>query len=120
MDIEKNRPHDIASLVNHQEHMVYLDKNKLLTHRFDVEKRDFFVLDSKNIVSPSDERSTMNHFAPKLDEFRKQIVAKILLSKDNEKRMETIRLLNEMRNIRHAAVLRSPYVQVSSADLYSK
>ncbi|MED6189920.1 hypothetical protein PIB30_100688 [Stylosanthes scabra] len=57
MDIEKNRPHDIASLVNHQEYMVYLDKNKLLTHRF---KMDFFVLDSKNIVSPSDERSTMN------------------------------------------------------------
>ncbi|MED6149165.1 hypothetical protein PIB30_059869 [Stylosanthes scabra] len=134
---------------------------------------DFFVLDSKNIVSPSDERSTMNHFAviqhlgsnanlgsllpryvnipgqpnetdcgifvmkwmelidptglaasceankgynidkwgePKLDEFRKQIVAKILLSKDNEKRMETIRLLNKMRNIRPAAVFRSPYV----------
>ncbi|MED6148042.1 hypothetical protein PIB30_049503 [Stylosanthes scabra] len=158
----------------------------------DVEKRDFFVLDSKNIVSPSDERST-NRFASnildqmriwagatsifnegscsllpryvniprqpnetdcgvfvmkwmelidptdladcceanngyniekwgelKLEEFRKQIVTKILLSRDNEKRMETIRLLNEMRNIKPAAVLRSPYVQVSSADLYSK
>ncbi|MED6220091.1 hypothetical protein PIB30_041558 [Stylosanthes scabra] len=87
MDIEKNRPHDIASLVNHQEYMVYLDKNKLLTHRFlfapilfsehwwlyvqDVEKRDFFVLDSKNIVSPSDERSTMNRFASNiLDQMR--------------------------------------------------
>ncbi|MED6225633.1 hypothetical protein PIB30_095484 [Stylosanthes scabra] len=57
---------------------------------------------------------------PKLEEFRKQIVAKIMLSKDNEKRTETIRLLNEMRNIRPAAVLRSPYVQVSSADLYTK
>ncbi|MED6187485.1 hypothetical protein PIB30_076901 [Stylosanthes scabra] len=56
----------------------------------------------------------------KLDEFRKQIMAKILLNKDNEKTMETIRILNEMRNIRPAAVLRSPYVQVSSADLYSK
>ncbi|MED6138456.1 hypothetical protein PIB30_074347 [Stylosanthes scabra] len=156
-------------------------------------KRDFFVLDSKNIVSPSDERSTMNRFASnildqmriwagapsifnegscsllpryvnipgqpnetdcgvfvmkwmelidpivlvdcceadkgyniekwtesKLDEFRKQIVAKIVLSKDNENRIETIRQLNEMRNIRPATVLRSPYVQVSSADLYSK
>ncbi|MED6206767.1 hypothetical protein PIB30_029854 [Stylosanthes scabra] len=57
---------------------------------------------------------------PKLEEFKKQIVAKIMLSKNNEKRIETIRLLNEMRNIRPAAVLRSPYVQVSSADLYTK
>ncbi|MED6122814.1 hypothetical protein PIB30_043404 [Stylosanthes scabra] len=202
MDTENNRPHGIASLVNHEEYMVYLDKNKLLTHRFifapilffehwwlyvlDVEKREFFVLDSKNIVSPSDERSSMNRFAsnildqlriwagapsifdegscsllpryvnipgqpnetdcgvfvmkwmelidpmglaasceankgynidkwgePKLQEFRKQIVAKIMLSKDNEKRMETIRVLNEMRNIRPAAVLRSPYIRSS-------
>ncbi|MED6136809.1 hypothetical protein PIB30_059230 [Stylosanthes scabra] len=237
MDNEKNRPRNIATLVNHQEYMVYLDKHKLVTHRFlfapilysehwwlhvlDVEKRDFFVLDSKNIVSPSDERTTMNRFAvslliksasfftiilvlrsnvvfwrcvsptswikcesgqephpsstkghalccqdmstslgnqmkltveyfvmklmelidptvfadcceadkgyntekwaePKLDEFRKQIVAKIMLSKGNEKRMDTIRQLNEIRNIRPVAVFRSPYVQVSSADLYSK
>ncbi|MED6212114.1 hypothetical protein PIB30_080180 [Stylosanthes scabra] len=82
MDNEKNRPHDIATLVNHREYMVYLDKDKLLMHRFllapilcsehwwlyvlDVEKRDFFILDSKNIVSPSDERSTMNRFAVSL------------------------------------------------------
>ncbi|MED6220025.1 hypothetical protein PIB30_041197 [Stylosanthes scabra] len=57
---------------------------------------------------------------PKLEEFRKEIVAKIMLRKNNEKRMETIRILNDMRNIRPAAVLRSPYVQVSSADLYTK
>ncbi|MED6139912.1 hypothetical protein PIB30_088378 [Stylosanthes scabra] len=57
---------------------------------------------------------------PKLEEFRKQIVAKIMLRKDNEKRVETIRQVNEMRNIKPAAVLRSPYVQLSSADLYSK
>ncbi|MED6186330.1 hypothetical protein PIB30_065624 [Stylosanthes scabra] len=57
---------------------------------------------------------------PKLEECKKEIVAKIMLSKDNEKRMETIRILNEMRNIRSAAILRSPYVQVSSADLYTK
>ncbi|MED6135472.1 hypothetical protein PIB30_046813 [Stylosanthes scabra] len=209
MDNEKNKPHDIATLVNHREYMMYLDKDKLLTHRFlfapipcsehwwlyvlDVEKKDFFILDSKNIVSPSDERSTMNRFAsnildqiriwagaptifnegscsllrryinipgqpnetdygvfvmkwmelinptvladcceadkeyniekwaePKLDEFSKQIVAKIMLRKDNEKIMQTIRQVNEMRNIKPAAVLRSPYVQVSSADLYSK
>ncbi|MED6175777.1 hypothetical protein PIB30_081492, partial [Stylosanthes scabra] len=145
----------------------------------DIEKREFFVLDSKNIVSPSDERSSLNRFAsnildqlricagapsifdqgscsllpryvnisgqpnetncgifvmkwmelidptglaasceanrgynidkwgePKLEEFRKELVAKIILSKDNEKRLETIRILNDMRNIRPAAVLR--------------
>ncbi|MED6201323.1 hypothetical protein PIB30_093784 [Stylosanthes scabra] len=191
MDTKNNRPHAIASLVNHEEYMVYLDKKKLLTHRFifapilfsehwwlyvmDIEKREFFVLDSKNIVSPSDERSSLNRFAvgscsllpryvnipgqpnetdcgvfvmkwmelidptglaasceanrgynidnwgePKLEEFRKELVAKIILSKDNEKRLETIRILNDMRNIRPTAVLRSPYVQVSSADLYTK
>ncbi|MED6116645.1 hypothetical protein PIB30_102170, partial [Stylosanthes scabra] len=34
MDTKNNRPHAIASLVNHEEYMVYLDKKKLLTHRF--------------------------------------------------------------------------------------
>ncbi|MED6138205.1 hypothetical protein PIB30_072114 [Stylosanthes scabra] len=79
MDTKNNRPHAIASLVNHEEYMVYLDKKKLLTHRFifapilfsehwwlyvmDIEKREFFVLDSKNIVFPSDERSSLNRFA---------------------------------------------------------
>ncbi|MED6215050.1 hypothetical protein PIB30_109521 [Stylosanthes scabra] len=69
MDTKNNRPHAIVSLVNHEEYMVYLDKKKLLTHRFifapilfsehwwlyvmDIEKREFFVLDSKNIVSPA-------------------------------------------------------------------
>ncbi|MED6174171.1 hypothetical protein PIB30_066470 [Stylosanthes scabra] len=32
MDTKNNRPHGIASLVNHEEYMVYLDKKKLLTH----------------------------------------------------------------------------------------
>ncbi|MED6116980.1 hypothetical protein PIB30_105472, partial [Stylosanthes scabra] len=87
MDTKNNRPHAIASLVNHEEYMVYLDKKKLLTHRFifapvlfsehwwlyvmDIEKREFFVLDSKNIVSPSDERSSLNRFASNiLDQLR--------------------------------------------------
>ncbi|MED6152408.1 hypothetical protein PIB30_091820 [Stylosanthes scabra] len=40
--------------------------------------------------------------------------------KENEKRVETIRQVKEMRNIKAAAVLWSSYIQVSSADLYSK
>ncbi|MED6222516.1 hypothetical protein PIB30_065156 [Stylosanthes scabra] len=154
MDTEKNRPHDIAYLVNHQEYMVYLDKNKLLTHRFAGAPSIFnegscsllpryvnipgqpnetycgvFVMKWMELINPmglaasceANKGYNIDKWRePKLDEFRKQIVAKILLSKDNEKRIETIRLLNEMRNIRPIAVLRSPYVQVSSADLYSK
>ncbi|MED6222135.1 hypothetical protein PIB30_061484 [Stylosanthes scabra] len=57
---------------------------------------------------------------PKLDEFRKDIVSKIMLSESNAWRMETMRKANGMRNTRPAAVLRSPYLQVSSADLPSK
>ncbi|MED6210754.1 hypothetical protein PIB30_067068 [Stylosanthes scabra] len=153
MDNEKNRPHDIATLVNHQEYMVYLDKHKLLTHRFyDITSVQHlgsnmnlgrslipgqpnetdcgvFVMKWMELIDPTvladyceaDKGYNIEKWAePKLDAFRKQIVAKIVLSKDNEKRMETIRQLNEMRNIRPTAVLRSPYVQVSSADLYSK
>ncbi|MED6224174.1 hypothetical protein PIB30_081396 [Stylosanthes scabra] len=180
MDIEKNRPHDIASLL----FAPILFFERWWLYVLDVEKRDFFVLDSKNVVSPNDERSTMNRFDSNiLDQMRiwagapsifnegscfllpryvnipgqpnetdygvfvmkwmelidptglaasceankgynidkwGEIVAKILLSKDNEKKMETIRLFNKMRNIKPAAVLRSPYIQVSSTDLYSK
>ncbi|MED6219380.1 hypothetical protein PIB30_035298 [Stylosanthes scabra] len=88
----------------------------------DVVEKELFVLDSKNIESPGDERTDVNHFAPnehdcgvyimkwmelidptvlkecsssnkeynietwtepKLDEFRKDIVAKIMLSESN-------------------------------------
>ncbi|MED6111252.1 hypothetical protein PIB30_050860 [Stylosanthes scabra] len=57
---------------------------------------------------------------PKLEEFRKTIVAKIMLSDANSCGVETIRKGNGMRNTRPAPILLSPYVQVSSADLASK
>ncbi|MED6141077.1 hypothetical protein PIB30_099767 [Stylosanthes scabra] len=34
MDKKKKKPHDIGTLKNHEEYMGYLDKDKLLTHRF--------------------------------------------------------------------------------------
>ncbi|MED6144566.1 hypothetical protein PIB30_016838 [Stylosanthes scabra] len=136
MDKKKKRPHDISTLINHQECMVYLDKDKLFMHRFlfapvlnsehwwlyvlDVEQKNFFVIDYKNIESPSPERTTMNQFAHALEEFRKKIVAKLMLSEENAKRVDIIREVNEMRNIKHDAVLRSPFVQISSADLDSR
>ncbi|MED6176977.1 hypothetical protein PIB30_093338 [Stylosanthes scabra] len=76
MDKKKKKPHDIGTLKNHEEYMGYLDKDKLLAHGFlfapvlfskhrwlyvlDVTQKEFFVLDSKNIESPTDERTTCN------------------------------------------------------------
>ncbi|MED6176699.1 hypothetical protein PIB30_090699 [Stylosanthes scabra] len=57
---------------------------------------------------------------PKLKEFMKDIVAKIMLSESNAWGMETMRKANRMRNIRPVPVLRSPYLQVSSTNLPSK
>ncbi|MED6185263.1 hypothetical protein PIB30_055402 [Stylosanthes scabra] len=186
MDKKKKKLHDIGTLINHEEYLGYLDKDKLLTHRFsvlfsehwwlyvlDVTQKEFFVLNSKNIESPGDERTTCNILdqmltwarassmfkketysllpkyinipgqpneydrgvyvmkwmelidptiliycskgnkeynietwtEPKLEEFRKSIVAKIMLSEANAWKMETIRKANGMRNTRSAPVL---------------
>ncbi|MED6209417.1 hypothetical protein PIB30_054480 [Stylosanthes scabra] len=125
----------------------------------DVTENELFVIDSKNIVTPGNERTAVNRFAnnildqmlrwagassmfkkgthsllskyinipgqpnehdcgvyvmkwmelidltPKLEEFRKDIVAKIMLSETNAWRVETIRKGNGMRNTRPAPVL---------------
>ncbi|MED6112084.1 hypothetical protein PIB30_058531 [Stylosanthes scabra] len=70
MDKKKKKPHDIGTLKNHEEYKGYLDKDRLLTHRFvfapilfsdhwwlyvlDVTENELFVIDSKNIVTPGD------------------------------------------------------------------
>ncbi|MED6168687.1 hypothetical protein PIB30_013669 [Stylosanthes scabra] len=75
---DKKKPQDIRTLLNHKEFLSYLDKDKLQSHRFlfaptlfarhwwlyvlDVEKKYLFVLDSKNVVSPSPERTQMGRF----------------------------------------------------------
>ncbi|MED6147614.1 hypothetical protein PIB30_045455 [Stylosanthes scabra] len=75
----KKKPHDIKTLLNIKEFLSYLDKDRLQSHRFlftpimcyrhwwlyvlDVEKKHFFVLDSKNVVSPAPERTEMNRFS---------------------------------------------------------
>ncbi|MED6163049.1 hypothetical protein PIB30_076259 [Stylosanthes scabra] len=182
MDKKKRRPHEISSLLNHTEFLAYLDREKLNSHRF------MFVLDSKNISSPSSERTELNKFdsnilnqllkwagapsilkkgslsllptyinipqqpndfdcaifvmkwmemidpilegcctynieqwtEPMLLEFRKKIVAKIILSKENSLRAEAIKEAHNMRLSRPAAALRSPYVQVETPDLPTK
>ncbi|MED6223243.1 hypothetical protein PIB30_072104 [Stylosanthes scabra] len=153
MDKKKRRPHEISSLLNHTEFLAYFDREKLNSHRFlfapvlysehwwlyvlDKSKQEMFVLDSKNISSPSSERTELNKFAmsfefrfnliPKsgsscavLVEFRKKIVAKIILSKENSLRVEAIKEAHNMRLTRPAATLRRPYVQVATLDLPTK
>ncbi|MED6162210.1 hypothetical protein PIB30_068288 [Stylosanthes scabra] len=57
---------------------------------------------------------------PMLLEFRKKIVVKIILSKENSLRAEAIKEAHNMRLTRPAAALRSPYVQVETPDLPTK
>ncbi|MED6188861.1 hypothetical protein PIB30_089981 [Stylosanthes scabra] len=91
MDKKKRRPHEISSLLNHTKFLAYLDREKLNSHRF-----------------------------PMLVEFRKKIVRKIILSKENSLRAEAIKEAHNMRLTRPAATLRSPYVQVETPDLPTK
>ncbi|MED6189159.1 hypothetical protein PIB30_093105 [Stylosanthes scabra] len=109
----------------------------------DKSSQQMFVLDSNNVSSPSSERTELNKFVwmemidptilagcctynieqwtePMLLEFRKKIVAKIILSKENSLRVEAIKEAHNMRLTRPAAALRSPYVQVETPDLPTK
>ncbi|MED6120111.1 hypothetical protein PIB30_017932 [Stylosanthes scabra] len=58
-DAKTRKPHDIRTLLNIGEYLSYLDKDRLQSHRF---KKHLFVLDSKNVVSPTPERTEMNKF----------------------------------------------------------
>ncbi|MED6169049.1 hypothetical protein PIB30_017617 [Stylosanthes scabra] len=79
---KKRRPHEITSLTNHKEYLSYIDREKLISHRFlfspvlysehwwlyvldknEPKGPEMFILDSKNISSPTDERTTLNKFA---------------------------------------------------------
>ncbi|MED6151656.1 hypothetical protein PIB30_084527 [Stylosanthes scabra] len=178
---EEKKPHDIGTLKNHEEYMGYLEKDKLLTHRFlfapilfsehwwlyvldcnildqmlrwagassmfkkgthsllpryinipgQPNKYDcgVYVMKWMKLIDPTilidcskgnKEYNIETWPEPKLEEFRKSIVAKIMLSKSNAWRVETIRKANRMRNTKPAPILLSPFVQVSSADLAGK
>ncbi|MED6147948.1 hypothetical protein PIB30_048620 [Stylosanthes scabra] len=78
-DPKSRKPHEINMLLNIDEYLGYMEKDRLQTHRFlfapvlcyehwwlyvlDVEKKHLFVLDLKNVQSPSPERTEMNKFA---------------------------------------------------------
>ncbi|MED6219437.1 hypothetical protein PIB30_035840 [Stylosanthes scabra] len=78
-DGKKKKPHEISELLNIDEYLSFLEKDGLMGRRFlfapvlfarhwwlyvlDVEKKHLFVLDSKNVVSPTPERTEMGKFA---------------------------------------------------------
>ncbi|MED6212130.1 hypothetical protein PIB30_080306 [Stylosanthes scabra] len=143
MDKKKKKPHDISTLKNHEEYLIYLDREKLLSHRFlfapmlysehwwlyvlDKSQQEMFVLDSKNISSPTDERTALNKFAmelidptilagcctynieqwtePMLEEFMKKLVVKIIMSKENSLRADAIKGEQNTRVTKHGAAL---------------
>ncbi|MED6137897.1 hypothetical protein PIB30_069335 [Stylosanthes scabra] len=57
---------------------------------------------------------------PMLEEFKKKIVVKIIMSKENSLIAEAIKEAHNMRLTRPGATLRSPYVQVATLDLPTK
>ncbi|MED6145840.1 hypothetical protein PIB30_028826 [Stylosanthes scabra] len=77
-DPKSRKPHEISTLLNINEYLGYMEKDRLQTHRFlfalvlcfehwwmyvlNVEKKHLFVLDSKNLQSPTPERTEMNKF----------------------------------------------------------
>ncbi|MED6215943.1 hypothetical protein PIB30_003149 [Stylosanthes scabra] len=131
-DGKKKKPHEISELLNIDEYLGFLEKDGLIGRRFvsnfrfeklsfplfapvlfsehwwlyvlDVEKKHLFVLDSKNVVSPTTERTEMGKFAS-------NILDQLLTWAGRE--------VNEIRLIRPGAALRSPFIQLDSADLKS-
>ncbi|MED6225355.1 hypothetical protein PIB30_092894, partial [Stylosanthes scabra] len=54
----------------------------------------------------------------KVDGFRREIMAKLILSKENTLRVKAINQANKMgRQTKPSAALQSPYVQVSTAEI---
>ncbi|MED6145836.1 hypothetical protein PIB30_028822 [Stylosanthes scabra] len=78
-DAKTRKPHEISTLLNIDEYLSFLEKDRLMDRRFlfapilfsqhwwlyilDVQKKHLFVLDSKNVVSPTPERTEMGKFA---------------------------------------------------------
>ncbi|MED6197156.1 hypothetical protein PIB30_054077 [Stylosanthes scabra] len=157
MDKKKRRPHEISSLKNHTEYLAYLDREKLNSHRFlftpvlysehwwlyvlDKSKQEMFVLDSKNISSPSSERTDLNKFAMihptilagcctyNIEQWTEVTYARGIQEEDRgEDNIEQGKFLesrgnkeaHNMRLTRPGTALRSPYVQVATPDLPTK
>ncbi|MED6209219.1 hypothetical protein PIB30_052574 [Stylosanthes scabra] len=136
MDKKKKKPHNLGTLVNHEEYMRYLDKDKFLTHRFynildqmlrwagassmfkkgtnsllpryinipgqpNEHDSGVYVMKWMKLIDPTllidcskgnKEYNIETWSKPKLEESRKDIVAKIMLSKSNAWRVEQMKL----------------------------
>ncbi|MED6193767.1 hypothetical protein PIB30_022555 [Stylosanthes scabra] len=86
IDKKKRRPHEITSLTNHKEYLSYID---------------LFVMKWMKLIDPTKLHGCCTYNIeqwtdPMLNEFRKKIVAKIIMSKENTMRADAIRAAHEM------------------------
>ncbi|MED6137592.1 hypothetical protein PIB30_066339 [Stylosanthes scabra] len=138
-DPEIERPYSIRTLTenDNNEGLHYIDRDKMRRAHYlfapvfygshwwlyviQVKGKKFYVLDSKNIKNPSGERMKLNRFAEQLEEFREQIVERILCDVDNEFREMVMQVANpHARHPRPSRALQSRYIQLDSGDLTSK
>ncbi|MED6206550.1 hypothetical protein PIB30_028007 [Stylosanthes scabra] len=103
LDKKRKKPHHVSTLKD-QEYMELLDKEKLKTssalyaavvysnhwwlYVLDVVQREFFIIDSIHGINQNQTRQKLHKFADQLDEFRREIVAKLLFSEHNTLRVE--------------------------------
>ncbi|MED6218299.1 hypothetical protein PIB30_025531 [Stylosanthes scabra] len=128
-DGKKKKPHEINELLNIDEYLSFLEKDGLMGRRF---PNDYdcaiFVMKWMEELDPTllkdCHAGTREHNIPPwnsadLEKFKEKIVLNILLSPENLMRMDVVTEVNEIRLIRPGAALRSPFIQLDSADLKS-
>ncbi|MED6169751.1 hypothetical protein PIB30_024268 [Stylosanthes scabra] len=130
MDKKKRRPYEISSLTNHKEYLDYIDREKLVSHRFSnilnqllkwagassILKKGSWSLPTRYINVPQQPNDCDCAVFPMLDEFRKKLVTKIIMSKENSMRQDVITAAQTMRVTRPSAALRSPFIPFPTPD----
>ncbi|MED6174512.1 hypothetical protein PIB30_069756 [Stylosanthes scabra] len=127
LDKKTKLPHLVSQLKD-QEYMELLDKEKLRTHNTpNPTDCGIYVMKWMKLLDAATlsgcftfkcRYSIEEWGQDKLDEFRKKIMSKLIMSKENTLRMEAINQANKMgRQTKPSAALKSPYVQVSTAEL---
>ncbi|MED6106052.1 hypothetical protein PIB30_001444 [Stylosanthes scabra] len=126
IDKKKRRPHEIASLTNHFSlHQSYTQNigGYMFWIRMGQKSNILSQLlrwaGAPTILKKGSWSLLPTYINPMLIEFRKKIVAKIILSKENTMRVDAIRAAHEMRRTKPSAALRSPFLPFSTPDLPS-
>ncbi|MED6152101.1 hypothetical protein PIB30_088764 [Stylosanthes scabra] len=108
----------LVSQMKDQDYRKLLDREKLKTHS------TMELLDAATLLGCFTfkcQYSIDKWGQDQLDEFRKKIVSKMILSKENTLRVEAFNQANKMgRQTKPSAALKIPYVQVSTAELEKK